>query len=36
MPEEQKSLLILMMRGEMSSQIQKRVSVMKDMRFPLS
>ena len=36
MPEEQKSLHILMMHGEMSSQIQKRVSVMKDMRFPLS
>ena len=29
-PEEQKSLHILMMHGEMSSQIQKRVSVMKD------
>lgn len=27
---------IYMMHGEMSSQIQKRVSVMKDMRFPLS
>ena len=36
MPEEQKSLLILMMHREMSSQIQKIVSVMKDMRFPLS
>lgn len=31
-----KSLLILMMHGKMSSQIQKRVSVMKNMRLPLS
>lgn len=36
MPEEQRLLHIHMMHGEMSSQIQKRVSVMKDMRFPLS
>ena len=36
MPEEQKSLHIHMMHEEMSSQMMERVSVMKDMRFPLS